>query len=70
MPKPKSPFPRERLHVYLKQEIIARLRILFATENNLSGVSHGALSKFVESAVEEKLARLTKEERECESQSV
>jgi len=64
MPKPKSPFPRERLHLYLRPELIARMKILFATEDNMHGVIQGALSKFVESAIEEKLQRLTPEQKE------
>lgn len=64
MPRPKSPFPRQRIHVYLRQEVIAKLHILFATEDTETGVIHGAMTKFIESAVEEKLAKLVREHGE------
>lgn len=58
MPRPKSPHPRVKLHVSLRQETLARLKILFYSEDHAYGFPQGALSAFVEAAVEEKLARM------------
>jgi hypothetical protein len=66
MPRPKNPYPRQRIHIYLRQEVIAKLRILFATEDNMNGIIQGAISRFIETAVEEKLTRIP---TSCSSES-
>ena len=58
MPRPKSPHPRVKLHVSLRQETLARLKLRFFSEDHAYGFPQGALSAFVEAAIEEKLEKL------------
>lgn len=58
MPRPKSPHPRVKLHVSLRQETLAKLKIRFFSQDHAYGFPQGAISSFVESAIEEKLERI------------
>lgn len=62
MPRPKSPIRKVELHVLLPQELMARLRLKLYSNLTVCGVKFGSLSKFVEEAIEEKLARLKQDE--------
>jgi hypothetical protein len=57
MPRPKNPNPKVRMHVVLPQETMARLRIKFSSEDNLKGIVHGAISAFIDAAINEKFER-------------
>lgn len=61
MPRPKSPFPREKVHVAIRPDLLARLRLLFWSDNNQTRLIKGAISDFINAAIEEKLASLPKE---------
>ena len=58
MPRPKSPHPKVKLHISLRQEVMAKLMIRFASPDHAYGFPQGAMSAFIEAAIEEKLARL------------
>jgi hypothetical protein len=59
MPRPKSPFPNQKIHVTLRPETIAKLRIYFASPDDATGLIRGAVSRFVDAAVNEKFERLS-----------
>jgi len=67
MPRPKSPYPKEKLHISLPQETAARLRILFHTPNTQTGLIQGALSAFINEAILEKLERVCLASQESSS---
>ncbi len=58
MPRPKSPFPKIKLHIALPQETVARLRVIFASPDHANGLKHGAVSLFVDQAINEKFERM------------
>ena len=59
MPRPKSPHPKVKLHIALPEETVGRIMLRIAGGNSVYGFPQGALSKFIELAVNEKLDRLT-----------
>jgi len=58
VPKPKAPHPKIKLHIALPQELVARLRIEFASADHAYGFRPGAISHFIEMAIREQFARL------------
>lgn len=58
MPRPKSPHPRVKLHVSLRQETLAKLKLRFFSEDHAYGFPQGAISDFINTAIEEKLERV------------
>jgi hypothetical protein len=64
MPRPKSPFPNQKIHITLRPETIAKLRIYFASPDDATGLIRGAVSKFVDAAVNEKFERLSHDKQE------
>lgn len=57
MPRPKAPFPKAKMAVYLPQELAAFLRVKFASEDHVYGTTKGALSEYVSQAIVEKMER-------------
>ena len=62
MPRPTSPHPRVKIHVSLRQETLARLHLRFASPDHAYGFPQGAISHFIEAAIEEKLERIREQE--------
>lgn len=61
MPRVKAVNPNIKLHVALRPETVAKLRIYFASEDDVTGLIRGAVSKFIDVAVNEKFERLANE---------
>lgn len=59
MPRPKSVNPNIKMHFALRQETIAKLRIFFASSDDATGLIRGAVSQFVDAAINEKFERLS-----------
>jgi hypothetical protein len=70
MPRPKSPNPNIKIHVTLRPETIARLRIYFASEDDATGLIRGAVSRFVDAAITEKFERIASEQANSQDPDV
>ena len=57
MPRPKPLTPKARLHIVIPAALYARLRLIFFTTGNETGLMKGAISEFIEAAIKEKLER-------------
>ena len=71
MPRPKAVNPNIKMHFALRQETIAKLRIYFASPDDATGLIRGAVSQFVDAAINEKFERLSNEQaRSSQDRSV
>jgi hypothetical protein len=50
------------MHFALRQETIAKLRIYFASSDDATGLIRGAVSQFVDAAINEKFERLANDQ--------
>jgi hypothetical protein len=57
MPRPKPLEPKVRLHIVLRQQTFAKLRLIFFSSAHANGLLKGAVSDFIETAINEKLER-------------
>lgn len=63
MPRPKSVNPNLKMHFAIRPETVAKLRIYFASPDDATGLIRGAVSSFVDSAINEKFERLAHEQQ-------
>lgn len=57
MPRPKPLVPKVKCHVSMPAQLYARLKLIFYTDANETGLMKGAISEFIVAAVQEKLER-------------
>jgi hypothetical protein len=57
MPRPKPLEPKARIHIVLPSPLYARLRLMFYSDANETGMMKGAMSEFIVNAIKEKLER-------------